>query len=205
MADFDNTPHGRLAYARLLAGFKHATDAAEALGIPYGPYSLHESGVRGYGRRVKDYARRYNVSIDWLLRGVGPGPDDKRALATGIPILSWVSAGDMRREDIADEALGMLDIGALADGDWVALRVDGDSMDRISPPDSIILVNRRDRRLVANACYVIGDLDGNATYKRYRPNPTRFEPVSTNPAHEPIYPEHDPVIVGRVRRTILDM
>lgn len=78
-------------------------------------------------------------------------------------------------------------------------------MDRISPPDSMIIVNRRDKRLVANACYVIADGDGGATYKRYRPDPMRFEPVSTNPAHEPMFPDHEPTIIGRVRRTILDM
>lgn len=33
----------------------------------------------------------------------------------------------------------------------------------------------------------------------------RFEPVSTNPAHEPIFYEEEPKIIGRVRKTILDM
>jgi SOS-response transcriptional repressor LexA len=87
----------------------------------------------------------------------------------------------------------------------LALRVVGDSMDRISPPDSIIFVNRADRRLVANGCSVIATPDGEATYKRYRPSPDRFEPVSVNPAHEPFFPDGMPKIVGRVRKSILDM
>jgi hypothetical protein len=33
----------------------------------------------------------------------------------------------------------------------------------------------------------------------------RFEPVSTNPQHEPIFPDNDPIIVGRVRRSIINM
>lgn len=123
-----------------------------------------------------------------------------------VPLLSWVSAGALMREDIADEAKGTIRMADLSPtGDWIALSVVGDSMDRISPPESVILVDRRDKTLVSNACYVISDDEGNATYKRYRPEPMRFEPVSTNPNHEPIFPDNDPIIVGRVRRSILSM
>ena len=133
-------------------------------------------------------------------------PDEGGIPTATVPHLSWISAGAMLREDIADEARGAIRVADLPPtGDWIALTVVGDSMDRISPPESIILVDRRDKRLISNACYVIADDEGNATYKRYRPGPVRFEPVSTNPIHEPIFPEHDPIIVGRVRRSILEM
>ncbi|NTI80406.1 helix-turn-helix transcriptional regulator [Agrobacterium rhizogenes] len=133
-------------------------------------------------------------------------PDEGGIPTATVPHLSWISAGAMLRDDIADEARGTIRVADLPPtGDWIALTVVGDSMDRISPPESVILVNRRDKHLVSNACYVIADEEGNATYKRYRPGPTRFEPVSTNPVHEPIFPENDPIIVGRVRRSILEM
>lgn len=134
-----------------------------------------------------------------------PVPHPQTAPAQIVPLVSWVSAGAMRQDDIQDEIIGWVTVCELEDDDWIALRVEGDSMDRISPPDSVILVNRNDTRLVPNACYVISDGDGNATYKRYRPSPPRFEPVSTNPEHEPIFPENDPVVVGRVRMTLLKM
>ena len=70
---------------------------------------------------------------------------------------------------------------------------------------SFLPFNRSDRNLVPNGCYVISDVEGNATYKRYRSGPMRFEPVSTNPQHEPIFPDNDPIIVGRVRRSIINM
>lgn len=124
---------------------------------------------------------------------------------TSVPLVSTISAGALMRDDLADEVLSTISIGELSAGDWVAMRVSGDSMDRISPPDSIIVINRKDKRLIANACYVIADPDGNATYKRYRPDPMRFEPVSTNDTHEPIYPDREPTIIGRVKRTMLDM
>lgn len=122
-----------------------------------------------------------------------------------VPIISWISAGKADRSDDQD-ILGEISAPDLDPrGHWIALRVEGDSMDRISPPGSIIFVNTKDKVLVPNGCYVITDNDENGTYKRFRPNPERFEPVSTNPRHEPIFVENTPRIIGRVRKTILDM
>lgn len=156
------------------------------------------------------------LTVDWLERiaealQVSPADLLEHPNSSGpsrVPVLSWVSAGSLVTPDavITDlDELPMIEVTGLAEGDWIALRVSGDSMDRISPPESIILANRRDRRLVANACYIIGDGDGGATYKRYRPDPMRFEPVSTNPVHEPLFPNQEPTIIGRVRRSVLDM
>jgi SOS-response transcriptional repressor LexA len=123
-----------------------------------------------------------------------------------VPLLSWVSAGKMSFPDVSDEVIGTVQEGNLdPEGDWIALQVVGDSMDRISPPESIIFVDRSDKVLVPNACYVISNGDGEATYKRFRSNPMRFEPVSTNPSHEPIYPAREPLIVGRVKKSTIQM
>lgn len=121
-----------------------------------------------------------------------------------VPLISWVSAGGLHLDTIGQDIIGeRLEGGLDPRGDWVALRVEGDSMDRISPPGSIIFVDRADRQLVPNACYVIADEDGGTTYKRFRPNPMRFEPVSTNPVHEPLFLAREPEIFGRVKKTIL--
>jgi SOS-response transcriptional repressor LexA len=199
----------RLKEARRHAGFATAIEAAASLGIRYPTYAAHENGSRGVVRAAEQYARRYRVSLDWLLRGIGVGPGEAEEIvsdrAIDVPLLTTISAGDLQRDDIADEAKGVITVGQLPDGDWIALEVVGDSMDRISPPNSVIIVNRADKRLVPNACYVIADENGEATYKRYRPNPDRFEPVSTNSAHEPIFPDNMPPVVGRVKMSILKM
>lgn len=123
-----------------------------------------------------------------------------------VPLISWVSAGKMSFPDVSEDVIRHVSEGGLDPaGDWIALQVIGDSMDRISPPESIIFVDRADKILVPNACYVISNGDGEATYKRFRPNPMRFEPVSTNPAHEPIYPAREPLIVGRVKKSTIQM
>lgn len=136
---------------------------------------------------------------------------DTRNVGTTIraPLISWVSAGallqpdaELDLEDAAWVYAPDLDPG----GEWIVLRVDGDSMNRISPHDSLIFVNRKEKRLVPNACYIIGDGEGGVTYKRYRP-PSTWEPVSTNPAHKPmkLRTGQQPDIIGRVRKTILAM
>lgn len=153
------------------------------------------------GRRILDAKEMLAISE---VTGF-PLPVDESSPPRTVPLISWVSAGALARDDVADDHLGKI-VADLPDGDWIALRVDGSSMDRISPPDSIIFVDRHDTNLVGNACYVIDDGEGNATYKRYRPGPPpRFEPVSTEAAHEPIFFDNEPRVIGRVRRTVLNM
>jgi SOS-response transcriptional repressor LexA len=203
------TPGERLAFSRAKAGFASAREAALALGVSVSTYNAHERagqpGSRGFRLdSAKVYGRRFGVSASWLLTGEGRA-DAAAPSVEIVPLISWVSAGSLDGDAVQGEQLAEVHAADLADGDWIALRVEGDSMDRISPPESVILVNRRERRLVPNACYVIADESGAATYKRFRPSPDRFEPVSINPAHEPIFPDGKVTVIGRVRRTILEM
>lgn len=176
---------------------------------------IHQTGIDKIEKRdtqrprfLKEIAIALNVNEDWLLNGREPKIRAETPLQPPrrVPIITWVSAGALSREDVQQDNTGEIDMYGLDPrGNWIALRVEGDSMDRISPPGSLIFVNTLDKRLVPNGCYVISDGDNQATYKRYRSNPARFEPVSTNPTHEPIFPDGDPVIIGRVKKTTLDM
>lgn len=172
---------------------------------------LHARKLIGDDRSVanKIALGKRDVSADEAIAiaeitGYPPLHDEGGSVAVMVPHLSWISAGAMTRDDVADEAIGSIEITGLPPGDWFALTVTGTSMDRISPPDSIIFVNRKDRQLVANACYIIDDGEGNATYKRYRPNPMRFEPVSTE-QHDTLFPDNDPTVIGRVGLSMIRM
>lgn len=178
-------------------------DLAKASGVSQQLISQIERGVNLTTKELPDIAAALGVPLTELDPRLADVLGNGEAI--DVPLLSWISAGAMMREDVSDEALGTIKVSDLPAGDWIALKVVGDSMDRISPPESTILVNRKDRRLVPNAAYVIADEDGNATYKRFRPSPMRFEPVSTNKDLEPLFPANEPLIVGRVRRTILEM
>jgi phage repressor protein C with HTH and peptisase S24 domain len=196
----------RLVAARKRAGLSGPRAVADRFGFNINNYKAHESGRNGFSSAQSDeYAAAFGVSRKWLYLNIGDPDDEDEGTVHVVPVLAMVSAGILTRDDLTDEALDTIRLTDLPPGDWIALRVHGTSMDRISPPDSTILVNRKDRRLVPNGLYVIADEDGNATYKRYRPGPPpRFEPVSTDTSLEPIFPSEDPVIIGRVRKTMLD-
>lgn len=204
----------RLQKARAARGFKSARDAALFFGWKYDSYAQHENGTRGLARAYKKYAQAYRVSEGWLLTGEGHGPDEAEAQPKNIlsiPLYSWISAGALAETATVDNEDDVLRYEYTVDldptGDWIALRVVGRSMDKISPEDSIIFVNRNDKALVSNACYVIADGNGGATYKRYRP-PNRFEPVSTKADdYDSITFEQgqEPEVIGRVRKTVLSL
>lgn len=103
MDTYDNKAVGkRLAVAREKAGFSTATEAAEALGMKYPTYAGHENGSRGVVRAAQRYARRYHVSLDWLLRGTGPGPgeaqpDAETAQLRAALLAYGVDGSDLRR------------------------------------------------------------------------------------------------------------
>jgi len=200
----------RLVKARKDANFTSARAACERFGWKHDAYKAHESGRNGFGVAVsKAYAKAFKVSLNWLQFGTGDqtDSDDIPPTITDVPMVSWISAGQFGEQEAVEDLSDFPTITAidLPDGDWIALRVDGPSMNKISPPESIIFANRRDKRLVSNGCYVIADESGAATYKRYRPNDDPpFQPASYDDI-EP--PELEGVIkiIGRVRRSVIDM
>lgn len=202
-------PRHRLRQAREQAGYKTAADAAAKIrAINQNTLTSNENGNRAVSRKMAEiYGQAFNVSPGWLLYGEEPEP----AGSLAVPLLSWVSAGALSQTNSVLDEADVLSYAYAPDldpnGDWIALRVDGRSMDKISPHDSVIFVNRREKVLVPNACYIIGDGEGGATYKRYRP-PNKFEPVSTKPnEYETIVFEsgREPEIIGRVRKTVLSL
>lgn len=129
-----------------------------------------------------------------------------RGRLTHVPLLSWVSAGRLEDRSTQEEERNapIFTFADLTVGDFFCLKVQGDSMDRISPEGSIIVVDRADKLLVAGKPYVFAT-HGEATYKLWRPEPPRLDPFSTNPMNQPIFVKRkiDLVVVGRVKRSIL--
>lgn len=198
------------------AGYKSASAAwrenQRALGVGKDLFISNSNGNRDVSKAsAETYSRVFGRDPAWYLyeKSFDLKLERFQPVSVGAPLISWVSAGALLQPDVQayveDEPIVYApDLDS--NGDWIALRVDGDSMNRISPHDSIIFVNRKDRKLVPNACYVIGDGEGGATYKRYRP-PNTWEPVSTNKAHKPMeLPDgQEPDIIGRVKKTVLSM
>lgn len=83
------TKEGRLRYARS-ERYGTAKEAAEAMGVPYGTYSGHEKGSRGYNDEdAVRYGKFFRKSPEWLLFGVG----DNQVLSS-IPLAGLVGLGE---------------------------------------------------------------------------------------------------------------
>lgn len=153
------------------------------------------------------------VSGTWLMTGDGL----KEALKNTqlivdepptirVPFISWVEAGLL--VEVADpympgDAYEWKDI-TVNKTTVFGLAVRGTSMNRVAPEGALIVVDYADRDLVSGKYYVIADADGNATFKKYRADPPRFEPESTE-IHETIFPGPDWRVIGRVIRVQADL
>jgi len=199
----------RLKQARLASGHGGVKAVSKKFGWNVNRYKAHDSGQNGFGLEdARAYAKAFGVSLQWLYAGIGvPEDKDEAPTTIDVPVVSWVSAGQLTEQSgitTLDDYPTVPTVD-LPDGNWIALRVEGDSMDRISPYGSIIFINLKDRRLVPNACYVIADETGAATYKRYRPNEIPpFQPYSTKDIPPPIL-EGTIKVIGRVRRSIIEI
>ncbi|HBF32682.1 MAG TPA: transcriptional regulator [Rhizobium sp.] len=194
--------------ARAKAGYKTPTDAARAhpRSINVNTLISHENGNRDISRKsALKYAEIFGVEAGWILYAENGNPERGDV---EVPLLSLVSAGNLRDQPsvTAADVIGHIKVADLAKGDWIALQVDGDSMDRIAPPGSIIMVDRSDHHLIDGKYYIFSLASGEATFKRWRKSPARLQPYSTNPDHMSIPASLDDLyIFGRVKRVIQDI
>lgn len=122
----------RLAIARSEAGFATASAAAESLGVKEPTYIGHENGHRGFKRTSAElYAKRFGVTLEWLL--TGKGPKDRRVRPVieqrrHVPLVGYVSAGQAH---YFGQDIGHLDEVPAPDGaseETVAVEIRGDSL-----------------------------------------------------------------------------
>lgn len=162
--------------------------------------------------------RTLKVSGQWLFDGSGtiddpnPLPRSRLLLPRSrtpaffeVPLVSWVSAGDLVDPGhIANETEALIPVSGLGAGDYFALKVKGDSMDLLSPEGSTIIVDRSRRTLRNDYPYVV--INGSeTTYKLWNSELHALQPWSSNKMHRPI-PVRDNRfhVIGQVRRTMLD-
>lgn len=139
-----DTPAERLKRARADAGYHSAKDAALAMGISVATYIQHENGTRNFpADRAQRYARFFRTTPEWLLYGRETGERLELAqLGPQIPIQGAVAAGVFRDrleypEDEWETFTGAAGIDAPVNQRF-GLRVEGDSMDLIYPPGTIL-------------------------------------------------------------------
>lgn len=137
----------RLITARKNAGYASAADAARALGVKPSTYFSHENGSIGLRAVVAEkYARKFRVSLDWLLSNRGPmtgnGAEAYTIDTPGLPLLGYIQAGHWV-EPSASEGADIEMVPIVRDPRFphakqYALRVVGDSLDLDYPDGSIV-------------------------------------------------------------------
>jgi SOS-response transcriptional repressor LexA len=156
-------------------------------------------------------AKFFNDTPPGLIGAVeaGPPPERRSREISRIRLLDHVPAGRLRQPlsqiPPGGEYLSLVDLGR---GEFFALTVEGDSMDRIIPEGARVIVDEADRTLVSGKPYVISNR-GETTLKLWKPSPPRWAPYSNNPIHEPIYVKNkeaaERMVVGRVKRAVLEL
>lgn len=134
----------RLKAAREKAGYATAKMAAEAMGLSVATYIQHENGTRSYPAAKADrYAQFFRVTPEWLLYGRSKGGNVSPAqLGPLIFIQGSVAAGVFRErmelaEDEWETFTGSPDVNAPISNRF-GLRVEGQSMDLLYPPGTVI-------------------------------------------------------------------
>ena len=124
--------HERLALARREAGYATAREAAEALGVKEPTYNGHENGSRGFKRDSADrYARKFRVSLEWLL--TGKGNKERRLLPTAeaaqhVNLVGYVGEGSATYFVAEDAQFDEVPAPAGANDATVAVEIRGDSL-----------------------------------------------------------------------------
>ena len=197
----------RIRAARQAKGYSQL-QAADVLGVHQTTLSSWERGrtepTRGDVVRMASKLSIPLVELEDVLLDNAKGP-----MLREVPVLSWVQAGQLADVGALEAASAdeMIAIADLPPGEWFATDVRGDSMDRISPDGSRILVNVRDKRLAPGKAFVFS-VRGETTYKLYQPEPVpRLEPYSTNPMNKTIFLDKRGTwyVVGRVFRSYIDL
>ena len=150
---------------------------------------------RSQRKLTQDWVIKFAAALGVTPSEIAPGNWDGPSVHT-VPVIGLVAAGNWREAvEHAHEHITapVPQMGAFG------LRVEGNSMDKIALPGSIVLVNPNDVELRDGSFYVIMNEEGEATFKQFRTDPLRLEPCSSDPSHKPIALGQEPFrVVGRV-------
>jgi len=151
-------------------------------------------------RYLYDLAKVLEIEFSWMI-----GEHDVNRVTDNIirvPLISWVQAGELVEATdpyVQGDAEEWVPISHRHEN-LIALRVRGDSMNKIAPDGSIIIVDLNDRTPLDGKHYVFRH-DGTATFKTYRAGPPiRLEPHSYLQEFNTIKPKDGVEVVGRVIR-----
>lgn len=112
-----------------------------------------------------------------------------------VPLIGRIAAGNWR--EAVEQPVDFIPAPAGVGGPHVfALQPQGDSMNMLVPEGGFVLIDPDDAELRNGKTYAVMNAAGETTLKRYRNEPARLEPCSSNA-------EHSPIVLGREAFTVI--
>lgn len=177
-------------------------DIAERLGVSVAQVSRWENGKDNIpSSRLAAISRAYEAPIGDLFGGEGSDefeiPPDAQPVAP-IPLLGDVPAGNWREAVRKTHHFIPAPEAGIPKSAY-ALKVVGDSMDRVVRDGATIIIDPTDLDLFDRSYFVVRNRDGETTFKQYLDAPARLVPCSTNPEHRTtLLGSEELTILGRV-------
>lgn len=177
-------------------------DIAERLGVSVPQVSRWESGENNIPSfRLAAVSAAYEASIGELFDGeeVGEaGPLAGAQPVTPIPLLGDVPAGNWREAIRKTHHFVPAPEAGIPKSAY-ALKVVGDSMNKVVRDGATIIIDPTDLDLFDRNYFVVRNGDGETTFKQYLDGPARLVPCSTNPDHKvTLLGSEELTILGRV-------
>lgn len=173
---------------------------AERMGVSVAQVSRWETGKDGIpSQRLTSLAGAYEASIGELLdeEAGGIALPFRTFDVVYVPLVGRAPAGNWR--EAIHCPIGQVAVKASVAGkNSFAVEVDGDSMNMILPEGGWAVVDPGQRHFFDGKVYLVMNGDHEATMKRYKSNPARLVPVSTNDLHGDIMLGDPITIIGRI-------
>ena len=123
---------------------------------------------------------------------------DRPADIQMVPIIGLTNAGNWR-EAIQNPGGQVPMPSGRAGTRAFAIEIKGDSMDKLVQEGEFVVCDPDEVQLYNDRVYLIENDEHETQVKLYRANPARFEPMSSNETHQPLFVGQNHVrIIGRV-------
>ncbi len=201
----------RIRHARKDINLNQA-DLAVRVGVSQPTVANWESGVHDPRRlMLAKLSETLSVPLSWLAEGArSQNEQDKHPAAAylrrylqHVPVISYENAGrfanssDTDPHDCAEDYIPVT-YGAAR---LFAIFVTDDSVNLTFTPDSLVVIDYSDRR-PNDGSFCLVMVDGFSVLRRWRSDPPRLEPHSTNRDHEILYNYEEFQIIGTARVSI---
>ena len=143
-------------------------------------------------------ARGLECRLEDLLELGSVDSSARNGPSKGIPLINWSVVSQLTKTNSlysASQAKEFI-VTPPNSRNFIALRIQGDSMGKIAPAESIIIVDLSDRLLEPGRYYVFNH-HGNTMFKQFQDEPARLEGDTTNSCATIFYSD-DIIVIGRV-------